>query len=70
MSEAFQVDARGLKCPWPALRLARAMRDHHRVDILVDDPLAESEIASLSGERGWNCIIVEEEARIRIAVSG
>ena len=47
------IDARGLKCPWPALRLARAMRDQDSVTIVADDPIAPSEIAALSAERGW-----------------
>ena len=50
------VDARGLRCPWPVLRLARAMRDQAgsaRVRILADDPAAEREITALAGERGW-----------------
>lgn len=55
MSEAV-VDARGLRCPWPALRLARAMREagtDARVRILADDPAAPREIAALAAERGW-----------------
>lgn len=47
------VDARGMRCPWPALRLARAMRDASNVLLLADDPQAEREIAALAGEHGW-----------------
>jgi len=50
------VDARGLRCPWPVLRLVRAMREQHgpaRVRILADDPAAPGEIAALAAERGW-----------------
>jgi len=28
-SAALTVDARGMRCPWPALRLARALRVPH-----------------------------------------
>jgi tRNA 2-thiouridine synthesizing protein A len=50
------VDARGMRCPWPALRLARAMRDlpaEGAVQLLADDPGAAREIAALAAERGW-----------------
>jgi tRNA 2-thiouridine synthesizing protein A len=47
------VDARGLRCPWPALRLARAMRDHDAVSILADDPQAGREIDALAQAHGW-----------------
>jgi tRNA 2-thiouridine synthesizing protein A len=50
------IDARGLRCPWPVLRLARAMREGQgpaRIRILADDPAAPAEIAALAAERGW-----------------
>ena len=56
MSEPRLVDARGLLCPWPALRLARAAREMGgagRVRILADDPVAPAELARLCEERGW-----------------
>ena len=52
----LDIDARGLRCPWPALRLARVMRQAapgDQVVMTVDDPKAESEIAILSREHGW-----------------
>jgi tRNA 2-thiouridine synthesizing protein A len=49
-----EVDARGLRCPWPALRLARAFRQGARtVRLRADDPAAPEEIAALAAERGW-----------------
>jgi tRNA 2-thiouridine synthesizing protein A len=51
------LDARGMRCPWPALRLARVMRQaapDDIVDMMVDDPKAEGEIAILSREHGWS----------------
>ncbi|MEM8696504.1 MAG: sulfurtransferase TusA family protein [Pseudomonadota bacterium] len=50
---AVDIDARGLRCPWPALRLARAMRETDRTVIVADDPVAPGEIAALSAEHGW-----------------
>jgi tRNA 2-thiouridine synthesizing protein A len=59
VSETF-VDARGLKCPWPALRLARAMRETTRVRISADDPQAPAEFRALCEEQGWS--IAAQEA--------
>jgi tRNA 2-thiouridine synthesizing protein A len=50
------LDARGMRCPWPALRLARLMRQAmpgDEVAMTIDDPKAEGEVATLSRERGW-----------------
>ncbi|RVT92821.1 sulfurtransferase TusA family protein [Sphingomonas crocodyli] len=49
-----RIDARGLKCPWPVVRLARAVRDGAaQVEILADDPIAPAEIAALAAANGW-----------------
>ena len=47
------VDARGMRCPWPVLRLARAMRGADKVAILADDPAAPVEIAALAHAHDW-----------------
>jgi len=47
------VDARGMRCPWPALRLARAMRGADDVRLIADDPQAGREVAALAAEQGW-----------------
>jgi tRNA 2-thiouridine synthesizing protein A len=47
------VDARGLRCPWPVLRLARAMRSTDSATIIADDPAAPGEIAALAAAQGW-----------------
>lgn len=56
---ALVVDARGMRCPWPALRLARAMRDTVEVVLIADDPQAGREVAALAAEHGWR---VESDA--------
>jgi tRNA 2-thiouridine synthesizing protein A len=49
------VAAQGLRCPLPALRLARAVREGGpgRYRLLADDPAARGDIPALSAERGW-----------------
>lgn len=47
MSGVVRIDARGMRCPWPAVRLARALRDGARiVEMIADDPQAPTELAS------------------------
>ena len=57
MSESPRtVDARGMLCPWPVLRLSRAARELNApgaIRILADDPSAPRELALLCAERGW-----------------
>ena len=59
------VDARGMKCPWPALRLARAMRAEPAVILLADDPQAGREVAALAAEHGWS-VAAEAEGRWQV----
>lgn len=59
------VDARGMRCPWPVLRLAKAMRKGGEVLILVDDPIAPGEIRALAGQQGWT-VADEGEHRFRV----
>jgi tRNA 2-thiouridine synthesizing protein A len=55
---AIVVDARGMRCPWPVLRLARALRDEAgrdgavAADLLTDDPAAAGEVAAFAAGRG------------------
>jgi tRNA 2-thiouridine synthesizing protein A len=55
------VDARGMRCPWPVLRLARAMREGAAAVIVADDPAAPREIAALAEERGWSLSAIPTE---------
>lgn len=53
------VDARGLLCPWPVLRLSRAARElggSGRILLLADDPASAAELAQLCAERGWQMV--------------
>lgn len=57
-TEAETIDARGLRCPLPALRLARVVREQGSGAylLLADDPAAEQDIPALCTERGWALI--------------
>jgi len=60
-AEPARIDTRGLKCPWPVLRAARAMRAHDAVLLLADDPVARIDVPALAAERHWS-ILVEHHA--------
>ncbi len=49
-----------MRCPWPVIRLAKAIRDGaDEVTILADDPIAPAEIAALAEARGWAVAPIE-----------
>lgn len=57
----IRIDARGMRCPWPAIRLARALRDGATVvEIEVDDPRAGGELASAAVAVGARLVVVSE----------
>lgn len=62
----IEVDARGMRCPWPAIRAARALRASggEPVEILADDPAAEAELRQLAASAGA-VLLVTETAEIR-----
>lgn len=60
------VNAMGMKCPWPALRAARVMRDVDAILIEADDPIAKKELEALAIQHGW---LFEVIAPCRFALS-
>ena len=54
------VNARGMKCPWPALRAARTMRNAEAIVIEADDPIASRELETLALAQGWTFTILDE----------
>ncbi|MBO9580531.1 MAG: sulfurtransferase TusA family protein [Sphingobium sp.] len=54
------VDARGLKCPWPVLRAARAMRECDDILLLADDPVALIDVPALAKANGWALVLLDE----------
>ncbi|MGK2912355.1 MAG: sulfurtransferase TusA family protein [Sphingobium sp.] len=55
MAAVPEIDARGMRCPWPALRAARAMRSNSAFIVLADDPIAPGELTALAEQQGWTC---------------
>lgn len=64
-----ELDARGLRCPWPALRLARIMREispGEAIRMRFDDARAEREIFELCQAGGWSISSAHEKDGERI----
>lgn len=55
-----EINALGMKCPWPVLRAARAMRSADAIVIAADDPMAGRELTALASERGWGLRVLTE----------
>lgn len=54
---ATLVDARGLRCPLPVLRLRKeAARRGGRIELLTDDPGAEADVPAFVREMGWSLV--------------
>ena len=50
----IHVDARGLRCPLPVLRLRKMAEGRTgRIELLTDDPAAEADVPAFARERGW-----------------
>lgn len=57
------VDARGLRCPLPVIRLAAALRDEGpsaMVRLLASDPAARSDVAAFCRMRGHDLVEVTD----------
>ncbi|WP_307089234.1 hypothetical protein [Sphingomonas faeni] len=51
-----------MRCPWPAVRLAKALRDGERsVTIIADDPQAPTELAAVAASANATIEIVLHE---------
>jgi tRNA 2-thiouridine synthesizing protein A len=55
------VDARGLRCPLPVLRLRKMAEGRTgRIELLTDDPAAEADVPAFAREKGW--VVASREA--------
>ncbi|MBA4047833.1 MAG: redox protein [Sphingomonas sp.] len=59
----IKIDARGLRCPWPAIRLARALREGADVvEICADDPAAPTELARVATAAGADMVLIHNDS--------
>ncbi|WP_302847271.1 sulfurtransferase TusA family protein [Sphingomonas sp. OK281] len=58
----IRIDARGMRCPWPAVRLARALRGGATcVEVIADDPQASTELEAIAASANATIEIVLDE---------
>ncbi|HEX7874142.1 MAG TPA: sulfurtransferase TusA family protein [Sphingobium sp.] len=62
------VDARAMRCPWPVLRAARAMRNSTHVVLWSDDPIALKDVPAMVNARGWQCSIRQDEGHATFTI--
>lgn len=63
------VDARGMRCPWPVLRAAKAMRHETRIILVADDPVARRDVPELAAANGWSCQLEDQAETTRYTLS-
>jgi tRNA 2-thiouridine synthesizing protein A len=64
-ADVVEVDARGLRCPIPVIRLGAAIKDlptGSLVRLLATDPAARSDVAAFCRLRGHEVIETVDEA--------
>jgi len=64
MDEMRRVDARGLRCPLPVLRLRRAAEEAEPGDVLellATDPAARGDVPAFCAQKGWTLESVTEQ---------
>jgi tRNA 2-thiouridine synthesizing protein A len=58
-----------MRCPWPVLRAARAMRREARIILIADDPMAQRDVPELARANGWVCTVDDQAGTTRYALS-
>ena len=56
MNDTRRVDARGLRCPLPVLRLRReaeALAPGSVIELLATDPAARTDVPAFCAQKGW-----------------
>jgi len=65
------IDARGLRCPLPVLRLEKqldGMQPGERIILLADDPVAGIDVPLLCQRAGHRCALTRDAATFRFEI--
>ncbi|CAN5291742.1 hypothetical protein BH10PSE13_BH10PSE13_26430 [soil metagenome] len=57
-----------MRCPWPVLRAARAMRIAIHVELIADDPVAVRDVPEMARARGWTCTVSHAAGEARFTL--
>lgn len=63
MTDTHRIDARGLRCPLPVLRLRRMAEETGSgvIELLANDPAARTDVPAFCAQKGWTLESVTEE---------
>jgi len=70
-TEPATIDARGLRCPLPVLKLEKKLDDLPKgaeLIVLATDPMARIDIPLYCKQRGHDCIVTAEGDVLRFAI--
>jgi len=70
--DANLIDARGLKCPLPVLKLEKRLAQADRgttILVMATDPMAKIDIPLFCRQRGHGCVVDEAEGLMRFVVT-
>jgi tRNA 2-thiouridine synthesizing protein A len=65
------IDARGLKCPLPVLKMEKrlvGLPPGARLVVLATDPMAKVDIPLFCKQNGHDCIVTAEDGAMRFAI--
>ncbi|WP_338723513.1 sulfurtransferase TusA family protein [Devosia sp. XK-2] len=66
------IDARGLKCPLPVLKLEKRLAGTgpvRRVIVLATDPMAKIDIPLYCRQKGYACLEVNSDGHLKFVVT-
>jgi len=70
-TDLVEIDARGLKCPLPVLKLEKRLEGLETgaaMIVLATDPMAEIDIALYCRQRGHSCVLSRDGDVVRFDI--
>ncbi len=70
-TDPIEIDARGLKCPLPVLKLEKRLEDLESgaaLIVLATDPMAEIDIPLYCRQRGHSCVLSRDGEILRFDI--
>ena len=71
MAEKNELDARGLVCPMPIIKLSKVVKDIEagdKLEVRADDPAFESDVTTWCQKMGHSLLEVRKEGKELVAV--
>lgn len=71
-AEAERIDARGLRCPLPVLKLEKTldrMTAGQSLQLLADDPIAKLDVPLFCKKHGHACTMTDKDGATEFAIT-